>query len=101
MAGRRDLRRLGRLDTGVRGSLAEVAFVLARAIDDADEEPPTTVAKLAQELRVTLGALREVGGDSDDAAGVADDLSAAVWDTAELGPADVGAEGGAGGGVAG
>lgn len=101
MAVRRDLRRLGRLDTGVRGSLAEVAFVLARAIDDADEEPPTTVAKLAQELRVTLGALREVGGDGDDAAGVAADLASAVWDTPQPGPADVGAEDRGGGGVAG
>jgi hypothetical protein len=79
-----------------------VAFVLARAIDEAGDEPATTVAKLAQELRVTLGALREVGGgDDDDAAVVAADLSSAVWDAEESGSGDVGPEGGGGGGVVG
>lgn len=90
LAVKRDLRDLGQLPTGGH-ALAEIALILARAVD-AEEGPLTARAKLAQELRVTLGQLREVARD-----GIAGDPdgqpSTPVWDAAESGAADAGAAG--------
>jgi hypothetical protein len=56
-----DLERLGKLNTGVRGSLASVALKLARALDgQPDDAAPTTTARLSQELRTTLLAIMGV-----------------------------------------
>lgn len=90
LAVRRDLRDLGTLPAGGH-ALAEIASIIARAID-AEEGPLTARAKLAQELRVTLGQLREVArdgfvGDPDG------QPVTPVWDAAESGAADAGAAG--------
>ena len=84
----RDLERLGALDVGVRGALSEVALVLARAIDNGRDEPASTIAKLAQELRVTLASLTEVKGDDDPVEQFVAGLSAAVRDAAQSGAGD-------------
>jgi hypothetical protein len=90
LAVRRDLRDIGDLPSGGH-ALAEIAAIIARAID-AEEGPLTARAKLAQELRVTLGQLREVArdgfaGDEDG------EPSTPVWHAAESGASDVGAAG--------
>jgi len=90
LAVRRDLRDIGDLPSGGH-ALAEIAAILARAVD-AEEGPLTARAKLAQELRVTLGQLREVARDGF--AGDEDGQSSTpVWDAAESGPSDAGAAG--------
>lgn len=85
-----DLDRMWGMDHGVRGSLAEAARILARAIDSYAAQPKTpaelsAIAKAIQELRTTLGRLMEVSED-DPAAGD----TTPVWDAAEHGPADAG-----------
>lgn len=96
----RDLGQLGRLDTGVRATLAEMVMKMARAYDRYEGADLAKLARLNQELRQTLMSLTtEVGGDSDD--DEAAHLSTPVWDGAQPGAADVGAEGGGGGGAAG
>lgn len=82
-----------------RGALAELALTLARALD---AKPPVTVAaKLAMELRVQLGQLRELASERASAAGAQGNVSTPVWHEAEPGAADVGAERGGGGPPAG
>ncbi len=82
-----DLDRLGKLDTGVRGSMAQVALKLARALDNQpDDAGPTTTARLAQELRTTLLAL--MGVNTKDGTGLRelfDLLSRPVRDAADAG----------------
>lgn len=87
------------------GALAEVARYLARAMD-AGGHGSTQSARLAQELRVTLGQLREIAREraddgQADASTPAWSGSSALRDGAQPGPADLGAEGGGGGGPAG
>lgn len=97
---KRDLAQLGRLDTGVRATLAQMVLKMARAYDRYEGADLAKLARLNQELRQTLAALTaEVSddGDGEEAA----HLSTPVWDPAEPGPADAGAEGGRGGGAAG
>lgn len=96
----RDLAGLGKLDKGVRSTLAEMAKRLARAYDQDDGEDLSKLARLNMELRQTLTALTTaVAGDFDD--GEAAHLSTPVRDGEEPGAADVGAAGGGGGGAAG
>lgn len=78
---RRDLRRLGTLNTGVRASLAQAALILARAIDSYAKEAKTpaelsAIAKAIQELRTTLARLVEASDDDEGAAGD----TTPVWD---------------------
>lgn len=104
---RQDLRRMGKLDTGVKASLAETAVILARAIDsysgrvDAGGSAAqlSALAKAIQELRSTLRALVEKSDDADD--GDEARMSTPVWDAAQSGAADVGAADRGGGGTAG
>jgi hypothetical protein len=96
----RDLARLGRLDTGVRATLAEMALKMARAYDRYEGADLAKLARLNQELRQTLtGLTAEVNGDSDD--DQAAHLSTPVWDGAQPGAPDAGAAGGGGRGEAG
>ena len=78
-------RRIGTVERAVRAeirdlgkksaarSLGELCLVLAKAVDaQGDDGAGSTTAKLVQELRVTLGQLREVssgGGDAEGAFG--------------------------------
>lgn len=101
---RKDLRGMGSLDTGVRGSLAQAALILARAIDAYSDQMGaaaqlSAIAKAIQELRTTLAALMEKTDDEHPDAPAGD--STPVWDAAEPGAADAGAAGGAGGAAAG
>lgn len=97
---RRDLAGLGKLDKGVRSTLAEMVLKLARAYDRDDGEDLSKLARVNAELRQTLAALTAaVAGDVDD--GEAAYLSTPVRDGEEPGAADVGATGGGGGGAAG
>lgn len=97
---RRDLAQIGRLDTGVRATLAQMALKMARAYDGYEGSDLAKLARLNQELRATLTGLRtEVSGDSD--VEEAAHLSTPVWDGAQSGAADAGAEGVGGGGAAG
>jgi hypothetical protein len=66
LAVRRDLRAFGELKGSGRETLGELALVLARQIDSRGAEGPTTTAKLVQELRSMMQALRRVDGDGDD-----------------------------------
>lgn len=91
---RRDIRDAGSLPAGAR-SLAEIALILARAIDEPGGNLATK-AKLAQELRVTLGQLREVVRDSVGDSGEAGQPHTPVWDAPQPGAADVGAAGSGG-----
>jgi hypothetical protein len=96
LAVRRDLRELG---SAGKTALGELALVLARAIDSRPEAM-TTVAKLVQELRVTLGQLRELSvRDGDPGEDGGDNTP--VWDAPESGSADVGSAVGGGGSAAG
>jgi hypothetical protein len=90
---RADLDRLGRLDKGVRASLAQSALVLAHAIDAyaAQAESPaelSAIAKAIQELRIILGTLVEAVDDGDDEAEFAARMSAPVRNPAVPGAAD-------------
>lgn len=96
---RADLARLGTLEEGVRGTLAQMALRLARAYDRFDGVDLTKLARLNQELRQTLAAL--VGVGSDDDGGEAARMSTPVWHEAQPGPADAGAADRRGGGEAG
>lgn len=97
----RDLERLGRLDTGVRATLAQMVRKMARAYDLYEGSDLAKLARLNQELRQTLMILTtEVGGDGDGGEEAAH-LSTPVWDGPQPGPADAGAEGGGGRGAAG
>ncbi len=98
MAVRADLERLGRLDEGVRGSLAEMALRMARAYDGYDGADITKLARVNMELRQTLCRIAEVGDDGDG--GEAARMSTPVRDAAESGPADAGAADGGGRGEA-
>lgn len=101
LAVRRDLRELG---SAGRSAFAELALVLARAIDSRAGEAAgvTTTAKLVAELRVTLGQLREMWSrDGSGAAQEGGGDQTPVWDTAQPGAPDVGSEGGGGGPAAG
>lgn len=96
-----DLERMGGLDYGVRGSLAEASRILARAIDSYAAQPKTpaelsSIAKAIQELRTTLGRLVEVSEDEPTAGD-----TTPVWDATEPGPADAGAADPGGGPAAG
>jgi hypothetical protein len=86
-----DLSRLGKLDEGVRGSLAQMALRLAQAYDAYDGEDPGKLSRLNQELRQTLKDVAEVGDDDDGRAGDAARMSTPVRDASDAGPADVGA----------
>ena len=90
------LDRLGKLDEGVRGPLAEMAVRMARAYDQYEGADLTKLARLNQELRQTLTALVGVGDDDDG--GEPARLSTPVWDATQPGPADAGTPGGGGGG---
>lgn len=96
LALRRDLAGLGDLR---RSALAELALVMARAIDGGQLSNAERV-KAASELRVTLAQLREVHRDrgADEGDG---DLSTPVWHAADHGASDVGPGGGGGGAAAG
>lgn len=81
---RLDIDRIGKTDTGVRGSLKEMALKLARAFDECKTEDITALAKLNSELRQTLSRLTDVG--NDDAVSIADllrQLSSPVRHTPE------------------
>ncbi len=104
---RADLDRLGRLDEGVRGSLAQMALRLARAYDLCADADLAQLARANMELRQTLSRIAEVDddGDPDEAARTSTPEwtggSAAVRDPAQSGAADVGAADGGGGGAPG
>lgn len=98
IAVRADLDRLGRLDEGVRGSLAQMALRMARAYDRFDGDL-TKLARANMELRQTLERIAEVGDDDDG--GEAARMSTPVRDAAEPGAADAGAADGGGGAPAG
>lgn len=90
LAVRRDLKALGEIHGG--SALAELALVLARAVDGVPSGGPlTTVAKLVGELRVTLGQLREVSSRDGDSEEEGDGMSTPVWDASHPGSSDVGA----------
>lgn len=97
---RADIDSLGKLEGEFCRSMAEMAYVLAKAVDDSGADGPAAAVNWARELRMTLDGLREVarerGGAGEDG-----DLGTPVWDSAESGAADVGAEGGGGGEAAG
>jgi hypothetical protein len=95
---RADLVRLGTLEEGVRGTLAQMALRMARAYDQYDGVDLTKLARLNQELRQTLAALVGVG-DVDDS-GEAARMSTPVWDEAQPRPADAGSAGRRGSGKA-
>jgi len=72
----RDLARAGKLDTGVRGTLAEMAQKLAVAFDTCSTEDIAALAKLNAELRQTLSRLDEAGNaDRGTLAGILEALS--------------------------
>lgn len=75
-----DLARMADLDKGVRGSLAALVRELARAMDATGDDQPTPaqVGQLAQQLRTTLNALANVGGDAGAAAKFFEIMSTAV-----------------------
>lgn len=61
-----DMANMGGLDTGFRGSLAEIALALARALDRADtEEDIGKIAQVSLQLRQTLGSMADIGGDAE------------------------------------
>lgn len=109
----RDLQVLGAAVDGT--ALAEMALVMARAMDafssralDGTPAEMSALAKAHQELRVTLGVLREVAARVGDGGEDAAELSTPVWsdgaaarDAADAGAADVGSAGGGGGAAAG
>jgi hypothetical protein len=104
---RRDLERLGKLEDGVRASLAAMALRLAQAYDGYDGGDMTKLSRVNQELRQTLAAIVEVGDDGDD--GDAAALSTPEWsgvptavrDSEVAGAADAGPANGGGGPAAG
>jgi hypothetical protein len=91
----RDLARMGALDTGVRGSLGELARVLAIKVDEAVDggAPLAQVVKAMQELRVVLRQMVEVRGDGDLAKALRRIMSAPVRDGADAGAGDAGPAG--------
>jgi Xaa-Pro aminopeptidase len=90
---RRDLLRVGRLDEGVRASLAQSALILAHAIDSYAKEAKSpaelsAITKAIQELRTVLGKLVEADDDGDDEAEFAARMSAPVRNPAVPGAED-------------
>jgi hypothetical protein len=96
---RRDLDRLGKLDEGVRGSLAQMALRMARAYDQYAGADLTKLSRANQELRATLQAMTEVGDDGDDDPSAR--LPSPVRNGAESGAVDAGRAGGGGSGPVG
>jgi len=62
---RRDLDRMGKLDVGVRGSLAAIATRLARALDSTQDDDLTRVSQVSLQLRQTLVSLSDVSNDPE------------------------------------
>jgi hypothetical protein len=97
---RADIEALGSLEGEFHRSMAEMAYVLARAVDDSGADGPAAAVNWARELRMTLDRLREVarerGGSGEDG-----EFGTPDWDAAQSGAADVGAAGGGGGASAG
>lgn len=79
-----DLSRMEKIDAGVRGSLAEMARVLAIQVDLAIDGgvPMAQLVKAMQELRVVLRQISEVRSDSDLAKLLRQQLSTPVRDGA-------------------
>lgn len=77
---KRDIKARG--DLAARATLAELALVMARAIDgQGDSGAPTAMAKLVQELRAVMAALGEVTGDGDDDGEFTANMSTPVRDS--------------------
>jgi hypothetical protein len=104
---RRDIEALGPLTSGVRSTMAEMAYGLARQLDRAilADAEPTAVATLNRELRVTLTQVVNTADDNTRRDQLTEILGTAVQTAevpADLGnapqpqPADDGAETGAG-----
>lgn len=86
-----DLSRMHGLESGVRGSLAQIARRLAKRMDETDDgTSETAFAGLAQQLRTTLMALTEVGSDGTLANALYDRLSTPVRDASDAEPDDAG-----------
>jgi hypothetical protein len=85
-----DLERMEQLDKGVRGSLAALARELARAMDASDDNQPTPaqIGQLGQQLRTTLLALDNVGGDAGTAEAFFRIMASAVGSTGDTGGDD-------------
>lgn len=65
---RADLDAMGQDEKRFRGSLSEIAIVLARSLDqavNADDVNLTKVAQVALQLRTTLLSMTEVSNDDD------------------------------------
>jgi hypothetical protein len=78
LAVKRDIKAMGARPG--RGTLAALALVLARAIDDGPA--PSMVSKMVSELRACMTALGKGGGDDgDDDAGFGVDMSTPVRDS--------------------
>jgi hypothetical protein len=81
LAVRRDLKAMSVADSDGRATLGVLAGVLARAIDNQPAGAnPATTAKLVQELRAVMAAMRRDAVDGDDDAGFAADMSTPVRD---------------------
>lgn len=86
---RKDVRKLAKDrpgDSMMRATLIQAALTLARAIDALGVRNPSTLGKLVDSLRVTMGELAEVAaddGDSDQAQELASRMASAVRDPAK------------------
>ena len=104
---RADIASLGEL-TGIQPSRAEIAYALARRLDDLEGEPargPDPTAAIAKELRATLEELAK-GAEVDDRTGQIFELFAApvpteVGNSAQPAPGDARPAGRPGGDAAG
>jgi CRISPR/Cas system CSM-associated protein Csm2 small subunit len=102
LAMRKDLKTVGDLSEASRFTLAAMAMVLARQIDrQAESASSSTLAKLVQELRALMNALRRVDNDDDDTEEFVRRMQTPVRDGAESGSGDAGRADGGGGRAAG
>ncbi len=101
----RDLDRFAGMDTGARGTLAQLAMRLARAIDGWDEDMSSSglsaLARAQQELRATLEKLTEAVVTDDDDDEFLARMSSAVRNSAQPGSGNVRNSNGGGGGAPG
>jgi hypothetical protein len=94
---RADIAAMGTLTGGARASLAEMAYLLAAAIDRACLDPDVALTTVAGANKVLLGILREVSRTADDSSrrdALTKWLTAEMGNAAQPGPSDAGREGG-------
>jgi hypothetical protein len=82
---REDIEELGEL-RGIQGSLAEIAYSLARYLD---HDPGLATAGVAKQLTETLVRIKDLGSSAKPSDGFLEGMPTPVGDTADTGKSNV------------